>query len=64
MNPAYETALTLKKVLEMKDLEKKEWKPNTHQFYVSDGAEKFRTFANSILPCEVVETDAVNIEQY
>ena len=64
VNPAYETALTLKKVLEMKDLEKKEWKPNTHQFYVSDGAEKFRTFANSILPCEVVETDAVNIEQY
>lgn len=64
VNPAYETALTLKNVLEKNDLDKKEWKPNAHQFYVSDGAEKFRAFANSILPCEVVETDAVNIEQY
>ena len=31
---------------------------------VSDGAEKFKAFANTILPCDVMEADVVNIEQY
>lgn len=64
VNPAYETALTLKRVLEEQGLEQQEWRKPEHEFYVSDGADKFRTFANTILPCEVVETSAVNIEQY
>lgn len=64
VNPAYETALTLKRVLEEQGLEQREWRKPEHEFYVSDGADKFRTFANTILPCEVVETNAVNIEQY
>lgn len=64
VNPAYETALTLKHVLESQGLEQQEWRKPQHEFYVSDGADKFRTFANTILPCEVVETNAVNIEQY
>lgn len=64
VNPAYETALTLKHVLEEREINQLEWKPNTHKFYVSDGADRFRTFANSILPCDVVETSDVNIEQY
>lgn len=64
VNPAYETALTLKRVLEEQGLEQQEWRKPEHEFYVSDGADKFRTFANTILPCEVVETNAVNIEQY
>lgn len=34
-----------------------------HRFYVSDGAEKFRQFANTILPCEVMETKDINIEE-
>ena len=64
VNPAYETALTLKRVLEEKELNQLEWKDNHHEFYVSDGAEQFRSFANSILPCNVVETNVVNIEMY
>ena len=35
-----------------------------HEFFVSDGAEKFRVFANSILPLQVEETKIVNIEKY
>ena len=64
MNPAYETALKLKKVLENNSLNKENWEPNEHKFYVSDGAEKFKAFANSILPCDVMETKDINIEQY
>lgn len=64
VNPAYETALELKQVLEEQRLSCLEWGRNEHEFYVSDGAEKFLTFANTILPCDVVETRAVNIEQY
>ncbi|MBQ1392370.1 MAG: glutamate racemase [Lachnospiraceae bacterium] len=64
VNPAYETALKLKKVLEEKQLNRLEWKPTEHKFYVSDGAEKFKAFANTILPCDVMEADDVNIEQY
>lgn len=63
VNPAYETAITLKKVLEEKQLNRLSWE-NDHKFYVSDGAEKFKAFANTILPCDVMETDDVNIEQY
>lgn len=64
VNPAYETALELKRVLEEQGLNSLEWSKREHEFYVSDGADKFRTFANTILPCDVVETSAVNIEQY
>lgn len=63
VNPAYETAKSLKGLLEKMDLLSKE-ESVEHKFYVSDGAEKFRQFANSILPCEVVETKDVNIENY
>ncbi len=63
VNPAFETARSLKEVLESKDLESV--KPaGEHKFYVSDGAEKFKKFANTILPCEVVETKDVNIESF
>lgn len=64
VNPAYETALELKRVLEEHNLTKQKWEANEHQFYVSDGADKFKAFANSILPCEVVAIDDINIEQY
>jgi len=63
VNPAYETAKSLKAVLSTKDLICDQNSP-THQFFVSDGAEKFKAFANTILPCDVVETGDVNIEQY
>lgn len=64
VNPAYETAITLKQVLQEKELENDGIQKTDHKFFVSDGAEKFKRFANSILPCEVVETKDVNIENY
>jgi glutamate racemase len=64
VNPAYETAKSLKKVLIEQSLENDEVLKTDHKFYVSDGAEKFKRFANSILPCEVMETKDVNIENY
>ena len=36
----------------------------TYSFYVSDAAEKFMQFANSILPYDVETTKQINIEEY
>ncbi len=33
-------------------------------FYVSDAAEKFKKFANAILPYDVDKTQAIDIEDY
>ena len=64
VNPAYETAISLKEILKDLNMLTNNSTPN-HVFYVSDGAEKFKTFANTILPCEVVEiNDIHNIETY
>lgn len=63
VNPAYETAVRLKKVLQKKGIMRTA-APGEHQFYVSDGAEKFQAFANTILPCRVIETQDINIEKY
>lgn len=64
VNPAYETARTLKQVLEEEGLLSEEVKTPEHSFFVSDGAEKFRDFANTILPCEIIETKDVNIKTF
>lgn len=64
VNPALETARELKKLLEEKDLLSSGTVPVKHCFYVSDGADKFRDFANSILPCEIIETKDVNIKKF
>lgn len=68
VNPAYETARCLKQVLiENKllwDGEDQKLDSMGHIFYVSDGAEKFRAFANSILACEMIETKDVNIKTF
>lgn len=63
VNPAYETAICLKEVLFRNGIESNT-SNNHHKFFVSDGAEKFKTFANTILPCEVIETKDIKIEQY
>lgn len=64
VNPAYETAIDLKKQLEEKGLVNQSGKPATYEFYVSDAAEKFTKFANSILPYDVASTKQINIEEY
>lgn len=56
VNPAVETARCLKKLLTEQGLLATGDEVPEHRFYVSDGAEKFRSFANSILPCDIIET--------
>ena len=66
VNPAYETALDLKRLLEkegiLNDNPSKEHAE--YHFYVSDAAEKFMQFANSILPYDIHTTKQINIEEY
>ena len=66
VNPAYETARCLKELLEEQDLVNDGAGEETglqYQFYVSDAAEKFKNFANSILPCEIEEAQLIQIEE-
>jgi len=67
VNPAYETAIELKKLLENKNLANVcdvDSPSSMYRFYVSDAAEKFKAFANSILPFDITMTKQINIEQY
>ena len=53
VNPAYETAIELKNLLERDNLANKcdvDSPSSMYRFYVSDAEEKFKLFANSILP--------------
>ncbi len=65
VNPAYETALELERVLVeqriLNDGQVAEHEAAEHKIYVSDGAKKFKAFANTILPCEVEEVKNVNL---
>ena len=64
MNPAYETAMDLKKILFERGIENRSEEPADYEFYVSDAAEKFTRFANGILTYDVASTRLVNIEEY
>jgi len=67
VNPAYETAIELRTLLKEQGLlnEKPPMLGETqYQFYVSDMAEKFQIFANSIIKYGILSAKTVNIEQY
>ena len=66
VNPAYETAMDLKKLLHEMDIENDggNLSHSRDSFYVSDAAEKFRRFANTVMPFDVPTTNVVNIEEY
>ena len=66
VNPAYETAMDLKKLLKDSNLENtgEEQERAAYSFYVSDAADKFKQFANSILPYDIETTKQINIEEY
>lgn len=67
VNPAYETAKELKEMLQKENIlnhEKLGLGTKGHRFFVSDGAEKFKSFANSILEYGILTTKTVNIEEY
>ena len=67
VNPAYETARELREMLEERSLlndKKPVLGENQYQFYVSDMADKFKNFANSIIKYGILSAKAVNIEEY
>lgn len=67
VNPAYETALELKRLLTEMDVLNEEAPglgSDRYQFFVSDLPEKFVRFANSIIKYGILSAKAVNIEEY
>ena len=67
VNPAYETAVECKNMLGEQGLLNEEpihISENAFTFYVSDEAEKFRRFANSILPMGILGAKKIDIERY
>lgn len=67
VNPAYETAIELRQMLADMDMlgdEKPGLGSNQYRFFVSDKAEKFVRFANSIIKYGILSAKAVNIEEY
>ena len=66
VNPAYETAMDLRKLLQENDMENPDVEGDygSYSFYVSDAADKFKQFANSIMPYDIETTKQINIEEY
>ncbi len=67
VNPAYETAKALERLLAKKGIAnpgEKEPGNEPYRFFVSDAADKFKNFANSILPYDVETIQKINIEEY
>lgn len=67
VNPAYETAVSLRALLREKNLaagNEHRYEGNMYDFYVSDTANKFKHLANSILPFHIEDIEQINIEEY
>ena len=67
VNPAYETAIQLRSLLQEKGLLNEnppKLGENQYQFYVSDMAEKFQVFANSIIKYGILSAKKVEIDKY
>lgn len=67
VNPAYETARELKTLLAKKGLESEhrpELGTELYRFFVSDAAEKFKRFANSILTYGILSAKVINIDEF
>lgn len=67
VNPAYETAKELEELLRKEGLaseKPQDGKGDCYRFFVSDAADKFKQFANSILPYDIETTRQINIEEY
>jgi glutamate racemase len=64
VNPAFETAKELKELMVEKKLLNMSGKRPAYEYYVSDGVESFMSFADSVLPVHVKDTQVVDIESY
>ncbi len=64
VNPAYETAISLDALLRQNGICAEEDAEPKYEFYVSDAADKFKEFANSIMPFHTDMINQINIEEY
>ncbi len=68
VNPAYETAQALKDLLLREGLNQDDslrgGHLEPHRMFVSDAAESFREFADSILPADIKKAQKIRIEEY
>lgn len=64
VNPAFETARSLREMLDEKGLLADNTVEPNYEFYVSDGIDKFKIFADKVLPVNVDKVEIVNIESY
>lgn len=67
IDSAYETARDLKNLLKSKNLltsQKPDLGSNQYQMYVSDGAEKFKQFANSAIKYGILSAKTIDIDKY
>lgn len=64
VNPAYETAKSLGLLMDKYNIRAHKDHEATYEFYVSDVADKFKEFANSILPLDIDNIKQINIEEY
>jgi len=67
VNPAYETARALGELLHKNNIANPshpELGTEQYRFFVSDGAEKFRNFANSIIKYGILSAKVIDIEKY
>ena len=64
VNPAYEVAKTLKQMLAQRDMAASEDHTARYEYYVSDMADQFLSFADKVLPCRVDQVQPVDIENY
>ena len=67
VNPAYETAVELRRLLAEQGIAndgKAQDGEEKYQFYVSDGAEKFKHFANSIIKYGILSAKTIKIDEY
>lgn len=64
VNPAYEVAKSLKQMLEEQHMTAPKEHTAKYEYYVSDLADQFMTFADRVLPCRVDQVQPVEIEKY
>lgn len=67
VNPAYETAKELRELLEAEHMQNEEAAKlgdNKYRFFVSDAAEKFKHFANSVIKYGILSAKTIHIEEY
>lgn len=64
VNPAYETAKSLKTLLTENNMLNEGYKKPCYQYFVSDATEKFRRIGGNILKMEIENLEKIDIENY